>query len=107
MFARFAGASRPAMAVSCNAWRRGPPRFPRHARMSWLSSPRNNPKYTQAAKREDQLDQAHRQSEVAERHHDLVRGMPVQLCELIEAVEKIEHEKDYAKQLDAAAEKTG
>ncbi len=42
MSARFAAVSRPAAAVSCNAWRRRRPRFHPHARECWLSSPRNN-----------------------------------------------------------------
>src|SRR5258708_116226 len=56
-----------------------------------------------AAKGEDQLDQSDGQSDVAERHRDLIGGMPIQLCELIEAVEEIQGQKADAEQLDAAA----
>src|SRR6202011_4359493 len=57
-----------------------------------------------ATKRQDQLDQPDRQRDVAERHHDLIRSMPIQPCKLAETVEEIQDQEDNAKQHDAAAD---
>jgi hypothetical protein len=56
------------------------------------------------AKGEDELNEPYRQGYVKDRHHDLVRNMPVEFCELVEAVEEIQHKENNAEQHDATAD---
>jgi hypothetical protein len=55
-----------------------------------------------ATKSQDQLNQPHRQRDIANRHHDLIRGMPIDLCQSVQAVEKIQEQEYDPEQLDAA-----
>src|SRR5258707_13215290 len=89
--------------------------------MCWPSSQRNKSKLRAclpaacaasqgrrllAAKGQDQLDQSNRQDDVADRHRDLIHGMPIQLCKFVKTVKKIQDKKDNAEQFDAAADET-
>jgi hypothetical protein len=114
--ARFAAALRPAAAASCNVWQRAqPPSHPR-ARKFWLSSLRNRLDLTEGSVRESSrepsatrrerrgsIELIERQSDVAERHGELIRDMPLQLRQLVKTVEEIQDKKHDAEQHDAAA----
>src|SRR5207248_1450424 len=44
--------------------------------------------------------------DIKDRHHDLVRNMPIELGELVQTVDKIQQQENDAEQHDAAADET-
>ena len=53
------------------------------------------------AKREDQFDQPYGQSDIPNRHRDLIRGVPIELRKLVQAVEKIQEQELTSEQRNA------
>ena len=109
MSARFAAACNPAAAGSCGVWRPMLPSFRRPARTCCPSSRHDDHtppsavlhrsgdrRSLAAAKGEDKLNEPYRQGDIEDRHQDLVRNMPIEPGELVEAVEEVQQQENNA-----------